>query len=224
MSYQDIYDLWKKDKDGIVKHKSADALKAAHKLLNKTFSNEWTYYKPLEFKSASGISYILQPINCGRNVPKKDRIGCNLIGYFINSKGLHFISEITDADGTNLWVYIPHFLNRYRERFVKDATLDKIQLIKDYIRRNKLNLRTYIKSTKYPDSYYAIINDGLCLCTDHGKGIIEVKTFLTWDMLGEDQDILVKEARAFMEQSNGILNPQAIPQEFFTPFVESNMK
>lgn len=43
MTNQDIYDLWKKDKDGIVKHESADALKAAHKLLNNVSSMNYNY-------------------------------------------------------------------------------------------------------------------------------------------------------------------------------------
>lgn len=195
MTYDDIYSLFQKDKNGIIIHKMEYANELGRKYNIKTNSKTIQFYKPIKFESGTtGLKYIIQIVNFGLNIPKKQRIGISLYAFFVKNRGIYVATEVDDCDGGSFDIYTPHFFDRYRERFLGDSTISKEDTIMMFIHNNLNNMRTDIESKKHPDNWYNVCNDGLCLCTKHPNNIYEMNTFVTFEMLHEDQADVVKEA------------------------------
>ncbi len=96
--------------------------------------------------------------------------------------------------------YTSHFLQRYNERFLKETGMPKLDLLKHFIVHNPMTqVMTVPDNEKYKNGIYAKFNDGV------GFGQIEVpssnyffhfKTFLSTDMIVEEQDDYLKQTVA----------------------------
>lgn len=90
--------------------------------------------------------------------------------------------------------YEMHLFQRYKERFLKDETLDLMEVIHKFFRNNC----TPSVITEENMGYASIINDGIILSNekfDFSSNITmqRYKTFLTQEMLFDDQSSLKKE-------------------------------
>ena len=216
MTYDDIYSLFKKDKNGIVMHKMESAYTIGRKHLIKTNPKTTHFYDPIKFESkTTGLKYIIQIVNFGHNIPKKQRMGISLYAFFIKKRGIYVATEVDDCDGGSFDIYTPHFFDRYRERFLCDLSKSKEATIMTFIHNNLNHMRTDIESKKHPNNWFVVCNDGLCLCTKHPKNIYEMNTFVTFEMLHEEQADVVIEANNAIEYFKENFNPTDVPPAIY---------
>ena len=65
--------------------------------------------------------------------------------------------------------------------------MNKLDVINRFFDSNTLtNMRTY-DAPKYPDSIFALTNDGVLCGNDIAHDIVEYKTFITTEMLYDEQ-------------------------------------
>ena len=126
--------------------------------------------------------------NLDETVPGKNRLGCAYYAWFVKNRGMYAIT-LTQLNRSiyHNTIYHPHFFDRYRERFLKDKSMSKLDVIHTYLTNNTKSATGHIPSAKYPDDYWMVTKDGFCLCNMLGGTLIEAKTFITWDMAGIDQ-------------------------------------
>ncbi len=84
-------------------------------------------------------------------------------------------------------IFISHFFERYRERFLKDESTGIKDTVFSYFKANQGGAFTPVPSEKYKDSYYCAVNDGVALGTKINDKILLVKTFITYEMLRGEQ-------------------------------------
>lgn len=187
MTYDDILKLYWEDKP-LVNHKIIAGDKFYSRMIkNARFKNRF-YYEPIRFTSSRGLNYVLLFFNLADDVPGKKRLGCAYYAWFIKNRGMYAIT-LTQLNRTlyHNTIYHPHFFDRYRERYLKDMSMSKLDVIHTYLLNNTKSATGRIPSEKYPDGYWMVRNDSLCLCKALGGTLIEAKTFITWDMAGVDQ-------------------------------------
>lgn len=102
--------------------------------------------------------------------------------------------------------YVPHFFERYKERFLDikfpDHDCDKLQdIIQVYFMSNELVKAQPQDNPKYPGGIFASVMDGICLGVDLGNGIWEFRTFVSFELLKGNQVAISKEDRVDMEQA-----------------------
>lgn len=213
MTYSDILNLYLKDQVGIIKHKMDEAYAIGRRWSIKTTSKQLQFMNPIEFQSKkTGLNYIIQIVNFGNTYSKKDRIGVGLYSYFYKDYGLHAATITNDIDGIKFNILTPHFLDRYRERYLKDKTILKIQAILRFYMSNRSYLYTDIPSEKYSGNCYIVCNDGLGLGIMHNKHIVEFKTFITFEMLHQDQADIIEEAESAIAYFRQNCKPLEIPK------------
>lgn len=71
-------------------------------------------------------------------------------------------------------------------------------------------------SEKYPKGYWAVCNDGLCLCNRMNGLTVEATTFITYDMAGIEQKQFSYDAKTAMLDRGFEIN---LPEEDFEEFV-----
>lgn len=215
MTYDDILKLYWEDKK-LVNHKIEAGNKFYSKMLKNARLKDRIYYEPIRFTSSRGINYVLLFFNLDETVPGKGRLGCAYYATFVKNRGMYAVT-LTQLNRTQYHntIYHPHFFDRYRERYLKDMTMSKPDVIHTYILNNPKSLTGHIPSAKYPNGYWMVRNDGLCLCKILKGTLIEAKTFITWDMAGVDQKKIAFEGRQnLLKQGFDI----ALPDENFEEF------
>lgn len=204
MTYDEICDLFRQDAN-LISHRIEDGKKKYKPLLKNSRSKERTYFAPMRFTSSRGFSYVLQFYNKGIEYPTKDRLGWFYYAWFRKDRGIYALSytRMRSLYGHEFWhfnMYHPHFFDRYRERFLKDLTLSKPEVIHKYVLNNLKSSDVCVPSQKYPNAEWKMCNDGLCLCNlIHGLDT-EAKTFITWDMAGIDQKDIAKKGKELISQ------------------------
>ena len=106
----------------------------------------------------------------------------------------------------SLKVFELHVFERYRERFLKDTEISLAESIKIFFERNNLGRMVVGKKAKV--GYVKIIDDGILMCDDEISTLKtntrHWKTFITEDMLFEDQSYLSKYG-IFWEEFSSLL-------------------
>ena len=190
MTIEEILELLKDDLD-FLQHKIDDNLKRYKQMVKNSVKKERVYYQPLNYKSAKGFHYMLQFFKRANDEPDKDKLGMLYYVWFIKNRGTYAISlSRLSLYGRSHWhytIYTPHFFDRYRERFLKDLSISKPDVIYRFIRGNLKMSSSGHPSEKYPNCIWVSCSDGLILC-NHLNNINQVaKTFITYDMAGIDQ-------------------------------------
>ncbi len=161
------------------------------------------FQKLVEYKSPEKNDWLL----CF-NFSNKD-VYCSPVVYYLNDFGLNAI-ELSHNQRKDIFSrtimkydlhhYTSHFLQRYNERFLKETGMPKLDILKHFIVHNPMTqVMTVPDNEKYKNGIYAKFNDGV------GFGQIEVlssnyffhfKTFLSTDMIFEEQDDYLKQTVA----------------------------
>jgi len=125
-------------------------------------------------------------------------IDCYVMGYessatvyYLDEHGLNGIC--VNTGGVSLSHYTPHFLQRYNERFLKDKTMAKLDLLKHFIINNPFEAVAEIsdgESIQY--KIFSRFNEGIGLgfkevISDKGNEIVHFKTFITNEMIFDCQ-------------------------------------
>ena len=174
-----------------LQHKINENLKKYKQMVKNSVKKERVYYKPLNYKSAKGFHYMLQFFKRADDEPDKDKLGMIYYVWFIKNRGTYAVTlSRLSLYGHAEWhytIYTPHFFDRYRERFLKDMSISKPDVIYRFIRGNLKMSSSGNPSEKYPNGIWVACCDGLCLCNHLNSINQEAKTFITYDMAGVDQ-------------------------------------
>ncbi|MBN1185889.1 MAG: hypothetical protein JXB49_26650 [Bacteroidales bacterium] len=112
--------------------------------------------------------------------------------YYVDKFGLNGI--MVGADHHSLTHYTPHFLERYNERFLKQETMPKLELLKRFISKNSVGfINSVPDSDGMKERLFARFREGIALgeyenILDVGNRIQHLKTFISNDMIFESQE------------------------------------
>ena len=144
------------------------AIKSRNKAATKSFDyksirkNDWIIF----IKSTSSYCAIITSV------------------HYLNNMGFNCLLV---AEGKSLHHYSGHFLERYNERFLKQNSLSKVEIFKNYIHRNTIIANEELHSDN--DNVKRIISrisDGIVFGTFeivNGYKITDLKTFISNDMI-----------------------------------------
>lgn len=189
MTYSEILALYGED-GKLLENKIKESRKKYFHLIRTSRNTSRVYFKAIEFDSKRGFHHVVQFFNDGINKPTKQRLGQIYYACFRQKRGI-FVATLSLAEKMfyHFNIYTPHFFDRYRERCLKDLSLNKSDVINTFFRNNAkvVSMKLRIPSEKYPNEYWSICAEGLCLCNYLENFVIEMKTFISKDMLREDQ-------------------------------------
>ena len=186
MDSKEIVALLKED-NSFAQHKFDETYKHYEKLA-KGYSHrkDRINFKPLSFKSAKGFNYVFRYYKRAADDPGDGKVGLEDYAWFTKSRGIFAVRRIDmrgQFEGERRYlVYIPHFFDRYRERYLKDPSVPKLDVLHQYMLSNGQGALAEIPSEKYPGSVWSRCDDGLVLCQQIDPNIYECKTFITFDM------------------------------------------
>lgn len=87
--------------------------------------------------------------------------------------------------------YSAHFIERYNERFLKKTDMDKLDIFREYIKRNSVSSMGKLVYDEGDYAWgYTKLDDGIAITTLEkidGQWIVDYKTFITEDMVRADQ-------------------------------------
>ena len=216
MSYEEVFELFREDLTQL-NHKIEAATKKMRKKYRNARNSERHYFTPIKYQSQRGFNYVLQFFDNGINVPREARLGFYYYTWYIQRKGVYamMLSQL-NRQVWHFTIYTPHFFDRYKERFLKDKTISTPDAIYTFFTRNPKSSTQGVPSEKYPNGYWAICNDGICLCNHLNGFTIEAKTFIDWSLLYKGQQDLAIKAKEFMLEKGFELN---VPVEDFDDYM-----
>jgi len=222
MDSKEIISLLKEDA-AFAWHKIDETSRKYLKLAkNYSYRKERVFFKPVSFKSAKGFNYVYRYYKRAADEKSKSIIGCQDYIWFVKERGIYAIRTIhvntLMGSSTVYHIYTPHFFDRYRERFLKDLSIDKLKVIETFMFANDHGMALGFSSEKYPDSVWSRCVDGLCLCNQINDSIYEFKTFVTFAMSQGGQRQKFIDFTNVEGQKNGF--EFSLPDEDFEEFSE----
>lgn len=189
MSTEDILDVYSQDAS-YVNHKIKDLNKRFSKCLYSS-RKEIFFFPPAEYKRKDGLNIIVQCFDMGSAVPIKQRLRTTFYFWFIYRNGFHAIRILSESKySAILYFYTPHFIDRYRERGLKDTSISKPEALNKFICNNHKIVGKRIRSEKYPDNFWLCYEEGIAFVNSRffkKSGILfselTMKTFISWDCL-----------------------------------------
>ena len=116
-------------------------------------------------------------------------------------------------------IYNSHFINRYNERYLKKPSLGLLEVFQLFVQNNIDGAIKGNATEEYPNGYICVTNDGLI----YGEKIFNqelnceitiMKTFISWDMIGQDQQQLAMEGKLVLKELGIDLS---VPDDNFLP-------
>ena len=147
------------------------------------------FFRPVEIKSSAGNDYYMQAFSYNKASFKKSGLRYYSFLHYYNKKGMTVVIDTALNLVTNEFyaIFISHFFERYRERYLKDQSADIKDTVFSYFKANQGGTFTPVPSDKYKDSFYCAVNDGVALGSKINDKILLVKTFITYEMLRGEQ-------------------------------------
>lgn len=225
MSIEDIMKLLMDDKS-FFNHKRENVGKPFKKKVKMLPNRKEEYFfEPVEFKSAKGFNYVFQYFKRGSDDYKKEQLGLIIYVWFVKNRGIYVIQEsLLHRQYVHYSIIIPHFFSRYRERFLKDLSIQTKDVINIFYRRNYRFAATGLPSEKYPEGYWMFCKDGLLLCRRLEGLTIEIKTFVPWEMTRQDQHIkILEDLQATKEMGWNTDFEKYLPDEILDEYLNESM-
>lgn len=220
MTYEEIVKLFDELERPVILHRLRESGKTYRRLIKNTRNTERRYFKPIRFTSNRGFNIVLQCYDEGINFPRANRLGAFYYASFRKNRGTHLLTRsLVERQYWHYSIYTPHFLDRYNERFLKDPILTKQEIIDLFMENNRKVsiMRLKADEAKHPDEYWQACNNGLCLCRNPHDLFVEVRTFISWDMLGVDQQQFALKGKEYLQ--NRIGYELKVPEENFNEFI-----
>jgi len=215
MTDDEIIKLFEEIEKPLIMRKLAEAGKNLRHVIKNTRNTERRKFKPIEYSTSRGFNIIIQCYDEGINTPRHKRLGAYYYAWFRRKPGIHLLTySCLERTVWHYSLFIPHFFDRYNERFLKDSSLTKPEIIKLYLNNNSAvaAMRLQINNARHPDEYWMTCNDGICLCTNPKGYFVKVKTFISWDMLGLDQRLFAINSKEYIQKIGRNLS---VPEEFY---------
>lgn len=228
MSIKEILLLLNEDMR-FLKHKIDENMKKYRRITMKSNCKERVFYNPLNYKSAAGFNYVIQFFKRAYNENEKDKLGVLYYIWFMkseetyngNKRGVYAVT-FSRLSLRNEWtwhftIYKPHFMDRYKERFLKDNSISKIEAFHRYYLNNLKVTSSGRPSEKYPKGYWMVCNEGICLCNRLEGFTVEVATFVDFETAGFHKKQFALEAKEAVLDIGFELK---LPEEDFDEFEE----
>ena len=220
MTYDEIIKLFEEFEKPLIMRRLEDAGKNLRRKIKNVRNKERRYFTPIKYSTNRGFNIIIHCFDEGINFPTHRRLGAFYYAWYRQKRGIYLLTY-TRMFGT-YWhysIFTPHFLDRYNERYLKDPSLGKPQIIDLFLENNRkvANMRLKAEDAKYKDECWIACNNGLCFCRNPYDLFFEVKTFISWDMLGLDQQEFAINSKEFMQKHGFDLK---VPNEDFDDFIE----
>ena len=202
-------------KEALLVHKYKEHSKAALK------RNRWPYVSYINVDvSESHNRYLVQFFFKDKHFTKKhEYMAVSMMALVQEYRGLYMFCLEHNRNNGQFMIssYSPHVFKRYAERFGIDKT--GVELIREFVTRNQA---WYFHNTKSPVSYdgskyhtVSVMPDGILLGTTDNNGRLYVNTFVTRDMLRQDQLDLIEDMREESKQFSSLT--YGSDQDPFTP-------
>lgn len=210
-----------------LQHKIDENLKKYKRLAINSTQKERVFFKPLNYKSAAGFNYVIQFFKRADDEKEKEKLGVLYYIWFMKSeetkKGLRrgtYAVTLSRLSLRNEWtwhftVYKPHFMDRYKERYLKDSSITRIEAFHRFNLNNLKKSSSGRPSEKYPKGYWMVCNDGLCLCNRLEGYTVEVATFVDFAEAGLNKKQFAYDAKQAMFDIGFEIN---LPDEDFNEF------
>ena len=203
MTLEEVFELYRKDLPFV-----NNRIKEYSKIIDKrikyfSLHKERYYFEPMSFSTRNGFDFVIQFYKSSSN--EVDVLGkSSYIQYatFVKNKGRFAINHtIINKSIIQTQIYIPHFFDRYRERYLKDKSIKMSDVIYKYIMNNlkSVDMKKEVPSEKYPNEYWKACHDGLCLCEKLDINFTINKTFVSWEMAKKDQKDFAVAGKNFIE-------------------------
>ena len=224
MTNEEILTLLASDSQ-FLQHKIDENLKTYKRLIKNSASKNRIYYNPLNYKSAKGFNWVIQFFKRGVDeVDEKSKLGTLYYTWFVKNRGIYAVTcSRLSLYGKYTWhftIYTPHFIDRYKERFLKDKSISKPDAFYKYFRNNLKLTSSGHPSQKYPNGFWLVCNDGMCLCNHLNSLTVEVKTFITYEMAHVEEKEFVQKAKQAMLDRGFELR---LPEEDFDEYVKEDI-
>lgn len=202
-------------KEALLIHKYKEHAKVALK------RNRWPFvsYINVEVKESHN-KYLVQFFFKDKHFTKKQKyMAVSMMAIVQEDRGMYMFCLEQNRHNGQFMIssYSPHVFKRYAERFGIYKT--GVELIREFVTRNQA---WYFHNTKSPVSYdgskyhtVAVMPDGLLLGTTDNNGRVYVNTFVTRDMLRQDQLDLIEDLREESKKFSSIT--YGSDQDPFTP-------
>lgn len=200
-----------------------NAYHAKLKMLKKMHP-EYNYYvlgvKKIKCPKSQNVYYMIM----GYNLPNKEFI-IQKIGIMTDRNGKRQLvtASYDDILGERVYIYSSHLLSRYRERYLKNESIDFDELVKKFIFDSKNGMLTSriqwnFKRKSNPDEKTAaeITQIGCNLGVVDESGTVIFKTFVSSDMLKDNQQFDIEVGDSYFRMLN--LFDQELIQESFSYF------
>lgn len=190
MTIEEILDLYGQEDAIFVNHKIKELTKKYSKSL-PVFRTEKYFFKPVEYKRKDGMNVVIQCFDLGATYPTGKRLRTISYNWFIYKGGMYAIKLIPESSSsTLLYIFTQHFIERYRERVLKDTSITKTDALNLFIRRNHKIIGKKIPSERHPDNFWLCYDDGVSYisCRFYKKfnlhfSELTMKTFISWGSL-----------------------------------------
>lgn len=192
MSMQEILLLLNEDVK-FLQHKIDENKKKYRRLIANSTRKERVFYNPLNYKSAAGFNYVIQFFKRAYDEKEQDKLGVLYYIWFLKCEDTNsgkkrgtYAVTVSRLSLGNEWIwhctiYKPHFMDRYKERFLKDNSIPRLEAFHHYYLNNLKVSSSGRPSVKYPKGYWMVCNDGLCLCNRLEGFTVEVATFVDYE-------------------------------------------
>jgi hypothetical protein len=161
MMPEDILTVYRQDIP-FINHKIEEAQKMYSKCFYANRSERY-FFDPIEYGRKDGLNIVLQCLDKSNKYPSKERLGILSYMWFNYRGGISFLRIFWDQKfGFIYYFYTSHFVDRYRERFLKNPTISKTEAFNLFLRYNTKKAVKAVPCEKYPNNGWMITQDGLC--------------------------------------------------------------
>lgn len=218
MSPIEILKLYGQQDALFANHKIQELTKRHQKMLYPNTS-ESKFFNAFEYKRASGLNLVLQCFDKGNSYPSKQRLGIHSYLWFNYRNGVSAIRIVPDPRfGILKYWYTSHFIDRFRERYLKDLNVKKSKALEIFLCYNTTRVSKSIPSEKYGENnIWLLCNDGICLTEIKPDTFIVVKTFIPWHSLSRNKQEIVRDVSKYINNNKF---ESIIPHEFLSDIVD----
>lgn len=228
MSMQEILILLTGDVK-FLQHRIDENMKKYRRLAMSSTSRERIMYNPLSYKSATGFNYVIQFFKRAYDEKEKDKVGVIYYAWFMKSietssgkkRGVYAVTvsklSLYNESTWHFTIYKPHFMDRYKERYLKDLSIPRLEAFHHYLINNLKVSSSGKPSEKYPKGYWMACSDGLCFCNRLDGLTVEVSTFVDYESAGYRKKQFAFDAKQAMLDIGFELR---LPEEDFDEFEE----
>mgnify|MGYP006988920776 FL=1 len=202
------------DLDDAFVHHQIDALQPKYwRAVIKTKPKGLKIFQPVMVSGNRGIDYMIYMLSRDWQITKKQRLlDYMYFGVYRQTDGFHLVGfaylDSNPLAKAEKVFFTPHFFDRYRERTGLPMDMPKMEVMKDWIKKNQ-HLNSDVQgSEKYPDGIFCVYPSGVALGRELPDGNSEMRTFVTYDMLrGEQVEKSENQSRAEkIQEEEGIRN------------------